>query len=55
MNTEFPRTTWARATREHDDEFRRALVAEIITAIAKASMVTTPTSWRSEPARRSKR
>jgi hypothetical protein len=40
MNTEFPRTTWARATREYDDEFRRALVAEIITAIAKASMVT---------------
>jgi len=40
MNTEFLRTTWARATREYDETFKRDLIAEIITAICKASMVT---------------
>ena len=42
MNTEFLRTTWARATREYDETFKRDLIAEIITAITKASMVTDP-------------
>jgi hypothetical protein len=32
-----PRTTYARAT--YDDDFRRRLIEEIITAIAKASLV----------------
>jgi len=41
VTTEF-RTTYARATREYDTEFQQALVGEIITAIAKASMVTDP-------------
>jgi hypothetical protein len=40
MNTEFPRTTYERAVREYDEEFKRELIAEIITAIAKASIVT---------------
>src|SRR5215831_9573421 len=42
MNTEFPRTSYARATREYDQTFERALVAEIVNAIARASMVTDP-------------
>jgi len=37
--TEF-RTTFERASREYDEEFKRALVAEITSAICKASMVT---------------
>jgi hypothetical protein len=38
---EFPRTTWARATAGYDDDFRRRhLVAEVVTAIADASLVT---------------
>jgi hypothetical protein len=36
------RTTYARAVREYDPEFQRHLVAEIINAIAKASIVTDP-------------
>jgi hypothetical protein len=39
MNTEFPRTTYERATREYDD-FRRSLIAEIVTAIFVASKCT---------------
>jgi hypothetical protein len=35
-----PRTTCARATASYDDDFRRRLIEEIITAIAKASLVT---------------
>jgi hypothetical protein len=35
-----PRTTYARATASYDDDFRRRLIEEIITAIAKASLVT---------------
>ena len=35
-----PRTTYARATALYDDDFRRRLIEEIITAIAKASLVT---------------
>jgi hypothetical protein len=34
-----PRTTYARATASYDDDFRRRLIEEIITAIAKASLV----------------
>src|SRR5215813_6241842 len=37
---EFLRTTYERATRDYDEEFKRALISEIINAIAKASMVT---------------
>lgn len=37
-----PRTTYARAVREYDAEFQRHLVAEIIDAIAKASIVSDP-------------
>jgi hypothetical protein len=40
MNTEFPRTTYERAAREYDEDFKRELIGEIITAIAKASIVT---------------
>ena len=36
---EFPRTTWARGRAGYDDDFRH-LVAEVITAIANASLVT---------------
>jgi hypothetical protein len=35
-----PCTTYARATASYDDGFRRRLIEEIITAIAKASLVT---------------
>jgi hypothetical protein len=42
MNTEFPRTSYARATREYDPQFERALVTEIVNAIARASLVTDP-------------
>jgi hypothetical protein len=35
-----PCTTYARATASYDDDFRRRLIEEIITAIAKASLVT---------------
>jgi hypothetical protein len=35
-----PRTTYARATASYDDDFRRRLIEEAITAIAKASLVT---------------
>jgi len=38
MNAEFPGTTYARATRENDEEFKRALISEIIAAIAKVSI-----------------
>ena len=38
MNTEFPGTTYARATREYDEEFKRALISEIIAAIARVSI-----------------
>ena len=40
--TEFPnpRTTWSRATAGYDEDFQRELIGEIITAIAKASIVT---------------
>jgi hypothetical protein len=40
MSTEFPRTTYERATREYDKDFERNLVSEIISAIAKVSIVT---------------
>jgi len=42
MTAEFPRTTYERAAREYDEEFERALVAEIVNAICKTSMVTDP-------------
>jgi hypothetical protein len=42
MTAEFPRTSYARATRAYDPEFQHHLVAEIINAIAKASIVTDP-------------
>jgi len=35
-----PRTTYAHATASYDEDFRRRLIEEIITAIAKASLVT---------------
>jgi hypothetical protein len=35
-----PRTTYARATASYDEDFRRRFIEEIITAIAKASLVT---------------
>jgi hypothetical protein len=35
-----PCTTYARAKASYDDDFRRRLIEEIITAIAKASLVT---------------
>ena len=44
MNTEFPRTTYARATREYDEDFKRKLIAEILTAIAEASICTDNTT-----------
>jgi hypothetical protein len=37
-----PRTTYARATREYDKDFERALCSEIVNAIARASLVTDP-------------
>jgi hypothetical protein len=40
VTAEFPRTTWARAQAGYDDEFKRHLIAEIVNAIAKASLVT---------------
>jgi hypothetical protein len=36
------RTTYAHAVREYDPEFQRHLVAEIVNAIAEASIVTDP-------------
>jgi hypothetical protein len=42
MTAEFPRTTYERATREYDEDFKRELIAEIVNAIAKASIVTDP-------------
>jgi hypothetical protein len=42
MNAEFPRATYARAVREYDDEFQRALCAAIVKAIVDASVVTDP-------------
>jgi hypothetical protein len=36
------RTTYERAVREYDEEFKRALISEIIDAVAKASLVTDP-------------
>src|SRR5262249_20617078 len=42
--TEFPRTTFERAAREYDETFKQALVAEIVTAIAKASICSDDTS-----------
>jgi hypothetical protein len=42
MTVEFPRTTYARAVREYDEEFKRHLVSEIVTEIAEASIVTDP-------------
>jgi hypothetical protein len=42
MNTEFPRTTYERATREYDETFKRDPVSAITTTIFEASMVTDP-------------
>lgn len=42
MTAEFPRTSYERAIREYDREFERALVTEIVNAIARASMVPDP-------------
>jgi hypothetical protein len=42
MNVQSPRTTYERATREYDENFKRDLITEIINAIAKASLVTDP-------------
>jgi hypothetical protein len=46
MNTEFPRTTHERAVREYDEDFKRELIAEIVTAIAEASICTDNTTPR---------
>jgi|SRR6516225_2969583 hypothetical protein len=40
MSTTQTRTTYERATREYDEDFKRSLAGEIIVAICKASMVT---------------
>jgi hypothetical protein len=40
MTAEFPRTTWARASRDYDEAFKHAPISEIVNAIAKASIVT---------------
>jgi hypothetical protein len=40
MSSGFPRTTWARATCEYDEDFKRDLIAEIVNAITKASLCT---------------
>ena len=41
MSIEFPRASWARANQaSFDAEFKKALIAEIITAIMNASRVT---------------
>jgi hypothetical protein len=42
MNAQSPRTTYERAVREYDEDFKRDLISEIVTAICKASMVTDP-------------
>jgi hypothetical protein len=42
MTAEFPHTTYARAVREYDKDFERALCTEIVNAIARASLVTDP-------------
>jgi hypothetical protein len=42
MNVQSPRTSYARAVREYDEDFKRDLISEIITAICKASTVTDP-------------
>jgi hypothetical protein len=42
MTAEFPRTTYAQAVREYDEDFKRALITEIVNAIARASLVTDP-------------
>jgi len=42
MTAESPRTSYAQAVREYDEDFKRALITEIVTAITKASMVTDP-------------
>ena len=46
MNTEFPRTTYQRAVREYDKEFKRTLIGEIVNAIAEASICTDNTRPR---------
>ena len=46
MTTEFPRTTYERAVREYDETFKRALITEIVNAIAKASICTDDTAPR---------
>jgi hypothetical protein len=38
--SETARTTYERAVREYDEDFKRTLVSEIVNAVAKASMVT---------------
>jgi hypothetical protein len=42
MTAEFPRTSYARATREYDEAFKQSLITEIVNAIARASLVTDP-------------
>jgi hypothetical protein len=43
MTAEFPmRTSYERATRAYDEAFKQSLIAEIVNAIARASMVTDP-------------
>jgi hypothetical protein len=44
--TEFHHTSYERATREYDEDFRRALIAEIVGAIAEASICTDNTTPR---------
>jgi hypothetical protein len=39
-------TDYARATREYDEDFKRELIAEIVTAIAEASICTDNTTPR---------
>jgi hypothetical protein len=46
MTTEFPRTSYERATREYDEDFRQHLVGEIITAIVQASICSDDTTPR---------
>ena len=42
MNAPSFRTSFERAAASYDDEFKRRLIEEIITAIAQASVVTDP-------------
>jgi hypothetical protein len=46
MNTEIPRTSYARAVRDYDETFKQNLISAIVRAIAEASICTDDTSPR---------